>query len=42
MQAGYDEQQALDLAIRTNVDLHQAVELLEQGCPPDLAAEILR
>jgi hypothetical protein len=42
MQAGYDRRDAGQLARRTDVDLHQAVDLLGQGCPPDLAVAILR
>ena len=40
MEAGYP----LVLAERiagSNVDLHRAVELLDQGCSPETAAEIL-
>lgn len=29
------------LARETTVDLHEAVELLERGCPPKIALEIL-
>jgi hypothetical protein len=39
---GYDLVSALELAARHDVDLHQAVELVEAGCPPDLALKILR
>ena len=39
---GYDLASALELAARHDVDLHQAVELVEAGCPPDLALKILR
>ena len=31
----------IDLATRLDIDLHTARELLERGCPPDLAAQIL-
>jgi hypothetical protein len=41
MRAGYDPGQAADLAMRPDIDLHHAVELLERGCPPDLATRIL-
>jgi len=40
IEAGYP----IDLAERiaaSSADLHRAVELLENGCPPALAAEIL-
>lgn len=40
MRAGYDEESAVRLA-RSEVDLHTAVELLERGCPVELAVEIL-
>jgi hypothetical protein len=39
--AGYDRGQALRLAQRQDIDLHRAVELLEQGCAPELALQIL-
>ena len=40
--AGYDEPDAAELAGRADVDLHLAVELLQKGCSPDLAYNILR
>jgi hypothetical protein len=39
--AGYDTAAAALLASRTDVDLHLAIELLEQGCAPELALRIL-
>ena len=39
--AGYPEDAALVLALDREVDLHFAVSLLERGCPPDTALEIL-
>jgi hypothetical protein len=39
--AGSDQSSALILARRSHVDLHEAVDLLERGCPPKLALEIL-
>jgi hypothetical protein len=39
--AGFDPRLARTLAGRLDVDLHQAVDLVEGGCPPDLAARIL-
>jgi hypothetical protein len=39
--AGYGDEVAQKLAVRTDVDLHRAVDLVERGCPPDLAYEIL-
>ena len=38
---GYDPESALMLASRPAVDLHQAVELVEAGCSPELALRIL-
>jgi hypothetical protein len=38
--AGYDEESAVRLA-RAPVDLHTAIDLLERGCPPELAVQIL-
>jgi hypothetical protein len=40
--AGYPEDVAAELAMRSDVDLHRAVELLRNGCSPELAADILR
>jgi hypothetical protein len=39
--AGYGADASLVLALDREVDLHLAVSLLERGCPPDLALEIL-
>jgi hypothetical protein len=39
--AGYDDEAAAVLAASHDVDLHRAVDLLERGCPPDLALQIL-
>lgn len=39
--AGYDGASAEQLAARVDVDLHVAVDLLRQGCPPETALEIL-
>jgi hypothetical protein len=39
--AGYDGESALVLALDHDVDLHQAVSLLERGCPVDTALQIL-
>ena len=39
--AGYEPRAAGRLAVRHDVDLHTAVELLERGCSPDLALKIL-
>lgn len=39
--AGYGHRAAERLAACHDVDLHQAVRLLERGCPPELALRIL-
>jgi hypothetical protein len=41
LKAGYEPLVAADLAERLEVDLHLALDLLDRGCPPDLAARIL-
>jgi hypothetical protein len=38
--AGYDEESALELARRTDVDLHRAVDIVRAGCPPEIAYRI--
>jgi hypothetical protein len=40
--AGYPPAAAVELAARTDVDLHFAVELLQKGCSAELALSILR
>jgi hypothetical protein len=40
--AGFSEDVAAEFAMRSDVDLHRAVELLQRGCTPELAAHILR
>jgi hypothetical protein len=39
--AGYEPRAAGRLAVRHDVDLHTAVELIERGCPAELALRIL-
>lgn len=39
--AGYPADTAAEIATRLDVDLHQAVALLQRGCPADIAARIL-
>jgi len=39
--AGYDWESATVLAASHDVDLHRAIELLQRGCPKDLALQIL-
>jgi hypothetical protein len=38
---GFDAELALDLAVCSEVDLHDATELVRRGCAPTLAARIL-
>lgn len=39
--AGYPENLAWTLAMAPDIDLHRAVELVEKGCDPLVAARIL-
>ena len=39
--AGYDPESALVLAASHDIDLHDAVNLLNRGCSVDLALQIL-
>lgn len=39
--SGYETDDAIVLATRTDVDLHQASNLIARGCPPALALRIL-
>ena len=39
--AGYPVRDAARLAERRDVDLHQAIDLVSQGCPVPVAVEIL-
>jgi hypothetical protein len=41
MRAGFDPSAAVELAACLDVDLHAAIDLLERGCPADLAVQIL-
>jgi hypothetical protein len=41
MRVGFAGNDALALAARLDVDLHEAIALVQQGCPPDLAFRIL-
>ena len=38
---GFDLDAAAVIAANVEVDLHSAVDLVERGCPPDIAARIL-
>ncbi|HEU5278884.1 MAG TPA: hypothetical protein VFU26_08285 [Gaiellaceae bacterium] len=39
--AGYGAQAAVQLALRQDVDLHLATDLVASGCSPELALKIL-
>ena len=39
--AGFPEDTANELAMRADVDLHAAIDLIRRGCAPELAARIL-
>ena len=41
MRVGFPGDDAVALAARTDVDLHNAIELVQRGCPPELAVRIL-
>ena len=41
MRAGFDPSSAVELASRLDVDLHTATELVDRGCTPELALQIL-
>lgn len=41
VRAGYDNEAAAVLAMSHEVDLHQAVSLIEHGCSVELALQIL-
>jgi hypothetical protein len=41
IRVGFDPEAALVLAAEPGVDLHAAIDLVERGCAPDLAARIL-
>jgi len=38
---GYEQPLSSELAERSDVDLHLAIDLLRRGCAPELAAKIL-
>ncbi len=40
--AGFPEDVAAELSMRADVDLHRAIALVDKGCSPELAADILR
>jgi hypothetical protein len=41
MRVGFAGDDAVALAARTDVDLHEAIELVGRGCPTELAVRIL-
>ena len=41
IRGGYDPAAAAQLAARLDVDIRQAISMLENGCPPQLALQIL-
>jgi hypothetical protein len=41
LRVGFDVESATLLAAELAVDLHGAIDMVERGCPPDLAARIL-
>ena len=41
IRVGFPGDDAVALAARFDVDLHEAIELVERGCPPQLAIRIL-
>lgn len=40
-EAGFAPELAADLASQARVDLHELLQLVDRGCPPELAARIL-
>ena len=40
VRAGYDDEDAIELAFHLDVDLHLAVDLVRRGCPSRTAARI--
>jgi hypothetical protein len=40
--AGFDEREALEVAMRVDVDLHLALRLIDRGCDHETALRILR
>jgi hypothetical protein len=41
LRVGFDVEFAALIAAEPGVDLHAAIDMIERGCPPDLAAQIL-
>ncbi len=40
LRAGYDIADAADVALRTDIDLHWAISLVQRGCPSATAVRI--
>ena len=40
VRAGFDDDDAIDIAFRLDIDLHAAIELIRNGCSSDTAARI--
>ena len=40
-QSGFELELATTIAARLDVNLHEAIDLVERGCPPDTAGRIL-
>jgi len=40
LRAGYDIADAADVALRTDIDLHWAISLVQRGCPSATAVQI--
>ena len=41
VQAGYSPTDATEIAVRVDIDLHDALALVQRGCPPHTALRIL-
>ena len=41
IRAGFAEQTAAELSLELAIDFHALLELVDRGCPPDLAARIV-
>lgn len=41
IEAGFEQELAMQLSITPGTDLHALLSLVDRGCPPDLAAKIL-
>ena len=41
VRAGYPDGAAFEVAMRLHIDLHEELDLMRRGCPPDTAVRIL-